>query len=139
MSDFLEEMIVSSQRRADEARRADAAQRGTALARPASPSPFGRLRAALAAPGDAARDARQPAPLAVIAEVKRRSPSKGDIAPDLDAVSQASAYAAAGADAISVLTELGRFGGSLDDLRAVADAVDVPVLRKDFIVDPYQI
>ena len=80
-----------------------------------------------------------PAPLAIIAEIKRRSPSKGDIAPDLDAVEQARAYEAAGADAISVLTEPDRFGGSMDDLRAVAASVDIPVLRKDFIVDPYQI
>jgi indole-3-glycerol phosphate synthase len=97
------------------------------------------LRAALAAPGDAAREAGTPAPLAVIAEIKRRSPSKGDIAPGLDAVEQALAYEAAGAEAISVLTEPDRFGGSMGDLRAVAASVAVPVLRKDFIVDPYQI
>lgn len=77
--------------------------------------------------------------LALIAEVKRRSPSKGDIAPDLNAVMQAQAYQAAGADAISVLTEPSRFGGSLEDLRAVAAAVDLPVLRKDFIVDRHQV
>ena len=80
-----------------------------------------------------------PTPLAVIAEIKRRSPSKGEIAPDLDAAEQARAYEAAGADAISVLTEPDRFGGSLDDLLAVTAAVDIPVLRKDFIIDPYQI
>jgi indole-3-glycerol phosphate synthase len=78
-------------------------------------------------------------PLALIAEIKRRSPSKGEIAPDLDAVRQARAYEQAGADAISVLTEPSRFGGSLEDLRAVAAAVDLPVLRKDFLVDPCQI
>ena len=59
--------------------------------------------------------------------------------PELDAAEQARAYEAAGADAISVLTEPDRFGGSLDDLRDVAAAVSVPVLRKDFIVDPYQV
>jgi indole-3-glycerol phosphate synthase len=132
MSDFLQQMIASS------ARRAAAARERTPLARP-QPREHGRLRAALAAPAAAARAAGLPAPLAIIAEVKRRSPSKGDIAPDLDAVSQARAYEAAGADAISVLTEPERFGGSLDDLRAVAAAVRVPVLRKDFIIDPYQI
>ncbi len=133
MSDFLMEMIVSS------ARRAEAARERTPLARPESPGRHGRLRAALAAPGDSARAARRPVPLAMIAEIKRRSPSKGDIAPDLDAVKQARAYEAAGAEAISVLTEPDRFGGSIDDLRAVAAAVDIPVLRKDFIIDPYQV
>ena len=77
--------------------------------------------------------------LALIAEVKRRSPSAGDIAPSLDPVSHAEAYARAGAVAISVLTDGPYFGGSLDDLRAVAQRVRVPVLRKDFIVDELQI
>jgi Indole-3-glycerol phosphate synthase len=71
--------------------------------------------------------------------VKRRSPSAGDIAPSLDPVSHAEAYARAGAVAISVLTDGPYFGGSLDDLRAVAQRVRVPVLRKDFIVDELQI
>jgi indole-3-glycerol phosphate synthase len=133
VTDFLMEMIVSS------ARRAAAARERMPLARPRAPATHGRLRAALAAPAAAARKAGKPAPLAVIAEIKRRSPSKGDIAPDLDAVEQARAYEAAGAEAISVLTEPDRFGGSMDDLRAVAAAVDIPVLRKDFIIDPYQV
>ncbi len=75
----------------------------------------------------------------VIAEVKRRSPSKGDLAEIADPAVLAEEYAAGGAAAISVLTEARRFGGSLDDLRAVRAAVDVPVLRKDFIVTPYQL
>jgi indole-3-glycerol phosphate synthase len=75
----------------------------------------------------------------VIAEVKRRSPSKGDLAEIPDPAVLARAYAAGGAAAISVLTERRRFGGSLDDLRAVRAAVDVPVLRKDFIVTSYQL
>jgi indole-3-glycerol phosphate synthase len=131
--DFLLEMISSSARRAEEARRV------RPLLPPDDPPPARRFRDALAGPGERAREALQPQPLAVIAEVKRRSPSKGDIAPALDAVEQARAYQAAGADAISVLTEPFRFGGSLDDLSAVTAAVDIPVLRKDFIVDPYQV
>ena len=77
--------------------------------------------------------------IAVIAEVKRSSPSKGDLAPITDPAALARDYAAGGAHAISVLTEGRRFGGSLDDLRAVRDAVEVPVLRKDFIVSSYQL
>jgi indole-3-glycerol phosphate synthase len=75
---------------------------------------------------------------AVIAEIKRASPSKGDIMPGLDPAKVASEYVEAGAAAISVLTDC-HFKGSLDDLRAVRDAVDVPLLRKDFIFEPYQV
>jgi len=73
----------------------------------------------------------------VIAEVKRRSPSKGDIRIDLDPAGLA--YAAGGACAISVLTEPHHFAGSPGDLLAVRAAVDLPVLRKDFVTTPYQV
>lgn len=77
--------------------------------------------------------------LSVIAEVKRRSPSKGDLAEIPDPAALARAYAAGGADAISVLTEERRFSGSLADLYAVRASVPTPLLRKDFIVTEYQL
>jgi indole-3-glycerol phosphate synthase len=75
----------------------------------------------------------------VIAEVKRRSPSRGDIRIDLDPAGLARAYAAGGASAVSVLTEPRHFAGSPDDLLAVREAVDLPVLRKDFVTTAYQV
>ena len=78
-------------------------------------------------------------PLAVIAEVKRSSPSKGALADIPDPAALAAQYAAGGASAISVLTERRRFNGSLADLEAVRAAVATPLLRKDFIVTEYQL
>ncbi|MGA4668519.1 indole-3-glycerol phosphate synthase TrpC [Propionibacteriaceae bacterium Y1923] len=77
--------------------------------------------------------------LAVISEVKRKSPSKGELADIPDPAELAASYAAGGAAAISVLTEQRRFGGSLADLAAVRARVDIPVLRKEFIVTDYQV
>ncbi len=77
--------------------------------------------------------------VAVIAEVKRASPSRGPLAEIADPAGLAGDYAAGGARVISVLTEPRRFGGNLDDLAAVRAAVDVPVLRKDFIISSYQL
>ncbi len=75
----------------------------------------------------------------VIAEIKRRSPSKGALNEGLDARSRAAEYAAGGAAALSVLTEPSRFGGSLSDLREARGAVALPLLRKDFITDRVQL
>jgi indole-3-glycerol phosphate synthase len=86
------------------------------------------FRGALVAPG-----------LSVIAEIKRRSPAKGDLRPDLDPVPLARRYQTAGASALSVLTDQRYFLGSDDDLRAARASVSLPVLRKDFTVDPYQV
>lgn len=77
--------------------------------------------------------------VAVVAEVKRRSPSAGAIQEHLNPPLHAAAYAAGGAAAISVLTDAPYFGGSLADLEAVVDAVGIPVLRKDFILDELQL
>lgn len=76
--------------------------------------------------------------ISVIAEVKRSSPSKGELAEIADPAALAEIYAAAGASVVSVLTEKRRFGGALEDLVAVRNAITIPVLRKDFMVDEYQ-
>lgn len=96
-----------------------------ALARPAAIDALVAL-----APSDRVR---------IIAEVKRASPSRGPLADIADPAALALSYETGGASAISVLTEGRRFGGSLSDLEAVRNAVSVPVLRKDFIAEPYQV
>lgn len=122
---YLDELLAGAHERVAAARAA--VDLDTLRERAAAvPAPAG-LRAALAGPG-----------VAVIAEVKRASPSKGDLAPGLSAVDQAAAYRDGGAAAISVLTEPSRFSGSLADLADVS-ALGTPTLRKDFLVDPYQV
>ena len=96
------------------------------------------LAAATPAPRDPMPRFRAPG-TSVIAEVKRRSPSKGALADIPDPAELAAAYERGGAAAISVLTEQRRFGGSLSDLRTVRAAVPTPLLRKDFMVTPYQL
>ena len=98
-----------------------------------------RERALAHGPVPSFRAALRRETVAVITEVKRRSPSKGDINAGLDAAGRAALYERAGAAAISVLTEPVRFGGTLQDLEDVARAVSVPVLRKDFIVHRVQL
>ena len=90
-------------------------------------------------PGFSLESALRGADVGVIAEVKRRSPSKGVIAADLDAPGQAQAYVAGGAAAISALTEPAHFGGSIADLVEVGTSVSVPTLKKDFHVQPIQL
>jgi indole-3-glycerol phosphate synthase len=103
--------------------------------------PLGRLKEA-AARAQSPRDvmaAFRGTEVAVIAEVKRASPSKGAMAAIADPAGLAADYEAGGARIISVLTEKRKFGGSLEDLAAVREAVQVPVLRKDFVVSSYQL
>jgi indole-3-glycerol phosphate synthase len=93
--------------------------------------PVRSLTAALASPG--------PRGANIIAEIKRASPSKGIFREDLDAAVQAQAYVSGGARAISVLTDAAFFKGSLEDLQTVREVSPLPVLRKEFILDPYQL
>ena len=127
MSDLLDQMVASSRQRADRLT-ADRLERLAEMAQRA------------ADPIDIMSSSRR---FDVIAEAKLRSPVSGRLAPAGDdiqtVVSLARAYEAGGAAAISILTEPSRFDGELSHLKAVADAVSVPVMRKDFLVDPAQL
>mgnify|MGYP001369290383 CR=1 FL=1 len=92
-----------------------------------------------AAPHDLVKILKTDGKVHLIAEVKRASPSKGMLAPHLDPIELARVYEDSGASAISVLTEPHFFLGSLDYLRAIKRTVEIPVLRKDFIIDEYQV
>ena len=99
-----------------------------------------RSRAADAAPARGFEAAlRRPGEVCLLAEVKRRSPSAGEIRPGADPVEVARAYHEGGAAALSVLTDREYFGGDLEALRSVRAAVPLPVIRKDFVVDPLQV
>ncbi|HQE91934.1 MAG TPA: indole-3-glycerol phosphate synthase TrpC [Anaerolineae bacterium] len=123
---ILDEIIAH--KREEVARQKQARPPAAVIAEAASAPPPRDFLAALQTPG-----------VSLIAEVKKASPSKGLLCPDFDPLGLARAYAANGAAAISVLTDARFFQGSLDDLRAVRQAVNVPVLRKDFIIDPTQV
>ena len=118
-----------------------ATQRITEVRRESEPLAALERRAASAAPGGERFEAglRADHRFNVIAECKRRSPSKGVLAPTYDPVAIARHYEAGGAAAISVLTEPTFFDGSLEHLASVRQAVSLPLLRKDFIVDEYQL
>lgn len=104
-----------------------------------APADRERLACCARPPRDFLAALRDRADVAIIAEVKKASPSAGAIAPECEASKQALHYQDGGAAAISVLTEPTYFSGSFTDLSDVADAVDVPVLAKDFVVDPVQL
>jgi len=126
--DLLGAIVAAAKRRvADQRERVSSAEIERAAA--ARPEPNGCFKSALSAEGR----------VNIIAECKRRSPSSGVLRWNYDPVAIATGYERAGAAAISVLTEPGFFDGSLDHLSSVAAAVTCPVLRKDFVVDEYQI
>jgi indole-3-glycerol phosphate synthase len=121
------EQLIEGARRGVEARRREVSQSDLEqrLAGRGEDRPFNE---ALVSPG-----------LSVIAEFKRRSPSAGEISADADVAAQVAAYERGGAAAVSVLTDEPHFGGSLEDLRTARSACGIPIIRKDFIVDPYQL
>ncbi len=129
MSDFLERVVEQRRRDAAAARAAAPRVAAEAFASPLRPRAF----------EDALLARRRGGQLAVIAELKRVSPALGTLRADIDVAAQARRYVAAGASAISVLTEPHEWGGSLDDLRAVRAAVEVPLLAKDIVVDASQL
>lgn len=127
MSDFLDDMIARRKARI-------AAEFGTL-----SPADCERLACCARPVRDFAAALRDRTDVAIIAEVKKASPSAGSIAPDCEASKQALHYQRGGAAAVSVLTEPEVFDGCYADLSDVADAVDLPVLCKDFVVNPVQL
>lgn len=132
--DVLRTIVAATRRRVAAAREREGFGALVARAEPRQPRGDLFARALVAPRPGAAADAPR-----VIAECKRRSPSRGVLREDYDPVAIARAYVAAGAVAVSVLTEPAFFDGALSHLVSVRDAVTIPVLRKDFIVDEYQL
>lgn len=123
---FLDQLIESAQAGVDERRRAVPIEElRERLAGRDQDRPFSE---ALSRPG-----------MSLVCEFKRRSPSAGDIAPERDLIAQVRAYQEGGAAALSILTDGSNFGGSLDDLAIAREASGLPILRKDFMVDSYQL
>ncbi|MCL4312968.1 MAG: indole-3-glycerol phosphate synthase TrpC [Actinobacteria bacterium] len=125
MSSYLDEIVASARRRASRDHRDLDELLSAALSLPKARSFQGALQASNG--------------LAVVAEIKRRSPSKGDMAAGIDVARVAKDYAAGGAACLSVLTNEEFFGGSREDLVVARGVVDIPVLRKDFTVSPFDI
>ena len=123
MSDFLQRMAASSRQRAIEARCV-------------TPMPEMRRAAEQVQPARKLKITDRPG---VIAEIKRSAPSAGELRTEVDVAARAAAYEEGGAIAISVLTEPTEFRGELADLRNVSQTANAPVMRKDFLVDPYQL
>jgi len=112
----------------------------TLLHQPATRTAIMTAAADAAAPRDFAAALRRPdGRLAVVAEIKRRSPSKGELAPDLDPETTAKLYESGGAAALSVLTDQPFFGGTIGDLQIAREATALPALRKDFVLDDIQV
>jgi indole-3-glycerol phosphate synthase len=128
-TDFLAQIVQQKGREISQARKDIGESRLAELAR--QRSDFRPFFERLSRPGAAGVN--------IIAEIKRASPSKGDIAPDLDASLTAERYEKGGAAAVSVLTDPRYFKGSLDDLKAARSACSLPVLRKEFIISRYQV
>ncbi len=126
---FLDEILILKRGRVDAAKAGcDVGELRSAAISARADAPRNRLTAAVARDG-----------VNVIAEIKRASPSKGIINALIDVAETARAYESGGAGAISVLTEEDRFLGSLDDLKTAKSAVEIPIIRKDFVFDEFQI